>query len=142
MRPGGALSPWIPVDRISMPVERLKNAATILYINIYLGTPAGQSCHQSTQRTLEHPQIAHNPVQLMGPPQVSMGHELSSFGLGQDDYKTYSPLVSLAENLSHPGVKERCRDPKTGGKLEISPFRLCRRHRVSRNGESRMKCHP
>ena len=35
------LSPWISVDRPSMPAERLKNTATIIEHNIYLGTPAG-----------------------------------------------------------------------------------------------------
>ena len=48
---------------------------------------------------------------------MSLGHELSSFALGQDDDKTYSPWVSIAETLSHAGARERCRDPKTGGKL-------------------------
>ena len=35
MRPGGALSPWITVDRSCMPAERLKNTATIIERNIY-----------------------------------------------------------------------------------------------------------
>jgi len=48
---------------------------------------------------------------------VSLGHELSRFALGQDDDKTYSSWVSIAETLSHAGARERCRDSKTGGKL-------------------------
>ncbi len=51
------LSPWMPVDRSSMPAERLKNAATIIEHNIYLGTPTGLVSHQSTQRTLKAPYI-------------------------------------------------------------------------------------
>jgi len=74
----------------------------------------------------------------MGPPQVSLGHELSRFALGQDDDKTYSHWVSIAETLSHAGARERCRDPKTGGKLQSNPFGSCWRHSVSRNGESRI----
>ena len=62
---------------------------------------------------------------LWGPPQVSLGHELSSFALGQEDDKTYSPWVSIAETLSHAGARERCRDPKTGGKLQSNPFGYC-----------------
>ena len=48
---------------------------------------------------------------------MSLGHELSRFALGQDDDKTYSSWVSIAETLSHAGARERCRDSKTGGKL-------------------------
>jgi len=40
---------------------------------------------------------------------VSLGHELSSFALGQDGDKTYSPWVSVAETLSHAGARERQR---------------------------------
>jgi len=69
---------------------------------------------------------------------VSLGHELSSFALGQDDDKTYSHWVSIAETLPHAGARECCRDPKTGGKLQSNPFRSCWRHSVSRNGESRI----
>jgi len=61
-------------------------------------------------------------VQLMGSPQVSLGHEVSSFELGRDDDKTYSPWVSIVETLSHAGARERCRDPKTGSKLQSNPF--------------------
>ena len=68
---------------------------------------------------LYHP----NPVQLMGPPQVSLGHELSNSALGQHDDKTYPTWVSIAETLSHAGARECCRDPKTGGKLQANPFR-------------------
>ena len=49
------LSPWMSVDRSSMPAERLKNTATIIEHNIYLGTPAGLFHHQFTQRTLKAP---------------------------------------------------------------------------------------
>ncbi len=28
------------------------------------------------------------------------------------------PGVSIAKTVSHAGVRERCRDPKTGGKLQ------------------------
>ena len=41
-------------------------------------------------------------VQLMGPPQVSLGHEVSSFGPGRHDDKTYSPWVSIAETCPTP----------------------------------------
>ena len=47
----------MPVDRSSMPAERLKNTATIIEHNIYLGTPTGLASHQSTQRTLKAPYI-------------------------------------------------------------------------------------
>ena len=53
---------------------------------------------------------------------MSLGHELSGFALGQNGDKTYSPWVSIAETLSHAGARERCRDPKTGGKLLSNPF--------------------
>ena len=33
---------------------------------------------------------------------MSLGHELSSFTLGQDDDKTYSPWVSIAETFPTP----------------------------------------
>ena len=64
-------------------------------------------------------------VQLMGPPQASLGHEVSSFVLGRDDDKTYSPWVSIAETLSHAGARECCRESKTGGKLQSNPFGSC-----------------
>jgi len=69
---------------------------------------------------------------------VSLGHELSSFALGQDDDKAYFPWVSIAETLSRAGARVRCRDPKTRGKLQSNPFGSCWRHRGSRNGESRI----
>jgi hypothetical protein len=34
-----------------MPAERLKNTATDKYDTTFLGSPAGQSCHQFIQRT-------------------------------------------------------------------------------------------
>ena len=47
---------------------------------------------------------------------------IDSGALGQDDDKTYSTWVSIAETLPHAGARERCRDPKTGGKLQSNPI--------------------
>jgi len=53
---------------------------------------------------------------------AKVGHELSSFALGQDDDKTYSPWASIAETFSNAGARELCRDPKTIGTLQSNPI--------------------
>ena len=52
--------------------------------------------------SLWHPNIALQSCPTDGPPQASLGHELSSFALGQDEDKTYSPWVSIAKKCPTP----------------------------------------
>ena len=51
---------------------------------------------------------------------MSLGHELSSLELGQDDDKTYSPWVSIAETLSHAGARNVAETQRTV--VSYNPF--------------------
>lgn len=44
---------------------------------------------------------------------------------GQDNDKSCSIWVSIAETSSNAAAREGWRDSKTGGKLEFNPFRTC-----------------
>ena len=78
MRPRGAFSPWIPVDRSSMPAERLKNTATAIEHNIYRERPRANF----VTKLPNAPQM--NPKAEFGLPGDISNAQCGAVGIGVD----------------------------------------------------------